>query len=311
MKDRLNRIFAEQADIFRFTSEEGKNKVIREIERRFEDRGSIVVSSVNGATIPNFENILFAVAQPYLSIRSQGKYVPQFADLRDEKAKEIQQEDTKRVIDFFLDKMGIAFKGEHLEDFTYRSLVKNKIAEGFLYTGTGEDGEIRFRRFEQGMFSQDFEPADVINHFASPFIDQKRTQVKQLENVSIIESALLKKYGYPSRAQLPHDKVKLFEDDFNEELKAPVAFTKKRLPEVDQDEYRREFSKRIAFKLGIEKLEAITMQQKQRVDYYVNERMENLNSLPEVRNDNILRFEEKLTIPTQNNIGVTLPLEML
>src|SRR5688572_19433356 len=127
MRNRLNKTFAEQADIFNFITDEGRNKVIEEVERKYEDRGNYVVSAINGAKVPDFDNILFRIAQPHLSIQSKGAYIPAFADLRSPKDREVNAEEIKKVVDYFLEEMNIVLKGEFLDDFTYQSLIKNKI----------------------------------------------------------------------------------------------------------------------------------------------------------------------------------------
>lgn len=284
----LKKYFADNADSLYFRDERDKDKVINELRDRFSISGDLIVNTKTGQAVePSvFEGVVYSVATPYLGVRGKGKYVPLFVDGRSTETKAAHKDAVEKLVDNFLDRKGYAFRYEHLGDFTIRQSIKNAIASKFLYEGKGDDGEVVFRKFEQGMFSQEFSANEVIDGYAKPFLDKKRTDEKQ---------AALKSQG-------------TLEEQ-------PVVYSKKILPKHDPASYQREFERRALFKHGLPSKDAATLQVRRMVEDYAKQGIEKLNSYnPRVDLGELSKYStprESWSIEVENKSGYWMPNEML
>lgn len=284
----LNKFFNDNADTLRFESEEGKKKVIKEMERRFTMSGESIVNANTGALVEQsvFESVVYSLSSPHLSVRGKGKYVPLFADTRTPEQRAKHKAEVEKLVDFYLEAKGYAFRFEHLGDFTIRQSIKNAISANFLYEGIGTDGEVVLRKYRDGMLSKEFDPNEVIDSYAKPFTDHSRTIEKQ----------------------------KRLKQDGKHDLK-PITYTKKTLPKYNQEQIAKEYERRALFKHGLPGKHAATLNQLKMIEGYTNDGIARVNSFnPAEELKDLARYNtprESWDIEPENKSGYFLPSENL
>lgn len=286
---KLASVIEENATLFQFRNPDDIENVFRDFALDFDIVGDQVVFKKNGGRVDQASLLaqLRAASKPFLRVHSIGDYVPLYADQRSPEAKELHAQEVGKLVDWIFDKHGLKFRGERVEDFTLKNIVRSRISRDLLFEAD-ENNEVTFRRFDNGLFSNRFSIDEVIHHYADPYLDADATTKAKERIQSELEAPILKKYGVTHRDQIDKRKADFYNADLNgalKEYKTPV--TKKVLPAQPSDEIAREFSRRFLFRRGNMDEKELDLRQRSTLSEEVKTRMEGLNSLPNYHSQTI------------------------
>lgn len=273
-------------DVLIFKSDDQRNAWIKEIEKTFTTSGDEILAIRNRVQVTPkaFEDNIIQLARPFTLNASNAKYLPSIIDKRTKEERLIAVRDTEKVIDFYLEKLGFVFKGEHLGDSSIRSQVKGVISANYMYEGSGPDGEIVLRRSHLGMFGKAVSPVEVIKAVAERFLDERRTYSAQTKITRARRDKALDNLGYLGPDKLTQAQTARLESEISE-LKEEdlVSYTTKRLPVKDKDSYRTELRLRALHQRGEPDESKLSLHELNWVKAYVDNGLAALDDLPDVR----------------------------
>jgi hypothetical protein len=278
----IQKILDRNEDILIFKNDAARERWAATVEEYYQGLDERNIIHRKNRTEVNFDAVethAIQLARPHLLIKSTNRYFPKFVDRRNTETRAKAMTEVEKVVDFFLDKMGIAFKLEHLGDTTARAELKAFIARNFLFEGDSE-GSIFFRRHYQGMFGDPIDPEVLIKQYAGKYEDGRRTADKQAQQKKEIEDSIINNLGLQRGKLTLEERQKvdaLTKDAITESKK---AYTTKRLPVRPPNEYKEEFHLRNLHRFGIINERLATPEERMKIDALTTQAMEDLNKPP-------------------------------
>ncbi len=310
MREIIDQIIGRNPEVYRFRYGVDKEKLYKEIMKKYDSIGDSIRSKANGRHVHSqeMEKIVYEICRPHLT-GVVGKFIPKHLDVRTTENKKKNFEEMSSVLDFFLEKSGLVFIGEHLGDYSNRESMKNFLAQTFLHEGTGTDSRIRFRMIKGGMLSTaSFDPMHAIMAYSKDIRDNDRTTAKQKEMREQLENEILTRRGL-RRTDLSSLQLKQFVEEIDEKIK-PIAYSKRRLPQHDPAEVQEQFAQVARFKLQLANDSAATLQQRTYISEFAKDRFEWLNTLPEPTFETKKDFSEPWGSNVfENTKGVAIALD--
>jgi hypothetical protein len=285
LQQAIQDVIANNPDVLIFNSDGDRATWIREIEKTFTTSGDEILAKLNRVQVSMkaFEDSVINLARPYTTNSSNSRYIPSIIDKRSKQEILASMRDVEKVLDFYLEKLGLVFKGEHLGDSSLRQQVKALIATNYLYEGSEPDSEIIFRRHHLGMFGQQISPVELINKISYGLLDEKRTYAAQTKIEWTRQEKALERIGYSSPDKLTESQTAHLNSEIaeikDEELR---SYTTKRLPVMDRDAYRAELKLRAFHQRGHPDESKMSLHEMMAVDGYISKGLEALDGFPEV-----------------------------
>lgn len=280
----IDKIIEKHSDVLVFRNDSEREKWINDLNglyQALDDKTIITRKNRQSVDFATVEQDALQRAKPGLKARTTSKYLPKFVDPRTSEQRLKQSQDVAKLVDFYFEKMGIAFKNEHLGDMQIRGELKDFIAKNFLYEAGDLSGTIVFRKHHQGMFGPPFNPVDLINQLAAPYIDHKKKADNEFKIEKQLQAKILDRMGLSSVSQLSAAQRTRFDDELKE-VKANelLSYTTKKLPVANRDEYREEFQLRALHKTGLTDSRFANHNERMNIESMTQQGLQNLENIP-------------------------------